>query len=139
MFGPVPGAAINDYHNEGRIIAFKIGGAAPMPVSASRDMTVPPAPDIQYTQAQVAAGNKLYDKFCGWCHGGFLMTSHLYPDLRYLTPEKHAIFKEIVIDGAYLGLGMPKFDDALTAEDATNIQAYVLEISKGIRTTTPES
>ena len=139
MFGPVPGAAINDYHNEGRIIAFKIGGAAPMPVSASRDMTVPPAPDIQYTQAQVAAGNKLYDKFCGWCHGGFLMTSNLYPDLRYLTPEKHAIFKEIVIDGAYLGLGMPRFDDALTPSDATNIQAYVLEISKGIRTTPPES
>jgi quinohemoprotein ethanol dehydrogenase len=139
MLGPVPGAAINDYHNEGRIIAFKIGGAAPMPVSASRDMTVPPAPDIEYTQAQVAAGNKLYDKFCGWCHGAFLMTSNLYPDLRYLTPEKHAIFKEIVIDGAYLGLGMPKFDDALTAEDAADIQAYVLEMSKGLRTTPPES
>jgi quinohemoprotein ethanol dehydrogenase len=67
------------------------------------------------------------------------MTSNLYPDLRYLTPEKHAIFKEIVIDGAYLGLGMPKFDDALTPSDAADIQAYVLEMSKGIRTTPPES
>ena len=69
--------------------------------------------------------------------GRFLMlgavSSLLYSDLRYLSQEKHAIFKEIVIDGALLGLGMPRFDDALNAEDALAIQAYIFEESVLLR------
>jgi quinohemoprotein ethanol dehydrogenase len=139
MAAPVPGAAINTYLNEGRIIAYKLGGAAPMPVSATRDLRVPPAPNIQTTAAQVAAGAESYDKYCGWCHGLFVQSSLLFPDLRHLTPEKHAIFQQIVLGGAYVGLGMPKFDDALTPEDVTNIQAYILEAAKPLRALAPEA
>lgn len=124
---------INEYHNEGRIIAFKIGGNATMPVSRKRDMTLPELPEIPASEDQIAQGKKLYNTYCGWCHGLGLVSSMLYPDLRYLSREKHAIFKEIVIDGAFLGSGMPKFDDVMNAEDALAVQAFVFEQSVLLR------
>ncbi len=133
MFAPVEGAMINDYHNEGRIIAFKIGGKATMPVSKKRDMTLPELPQIPAGEDRIAQGKTLYNTYCIWCHGGGAVSSMLYPDLRYLSQEKHAIFKEIVIDGAFLGSGMPKFDDVMNAEDALAVQAFVLEQSVLLR------
>ena len=62
-----------------------------------------------------------------------MASSKLYPDLRYLSPEKHAIFKEIVVDGALLSLGMPSFGDRINEADALAIQAYVLEESRLFR------
>ncbi|MDK1023831.1 MAG: PQQ-dependent dehydrogenase, methanol/ethanol family [Gammaproteobacteria bacterium] len=123
MGNKVEGAMINEYHNEGRIIAFKLGGNAPMPVSQKRDLDFPELPEITASADQVAQGKELYRTYCGWCHN----SSMLLPDLRYLAKEKHAMFKEIVIDGAFLELGMPRFDDVLNAEDTRAIQAYVLE------------
>lgn len=129
----IEGAMINEYHNEGRIIAFKIDGKAAMPVSMRRDRTLPPLPEIAASADQIAHGSKKYGKYCSWCHGGETVSANLYPDLRYLSTEKHLIFKEIVIDGAFLSAGMPKFDDVLNAEDALAIQAFVIEQSKLLR------
>ncbi len=133
MLGEVEGAMINEYHNEGRIIAFKLGGTATIPISQKRDLTFPALPDIATTEEQVKHGEELYNESCGWCHGLGMASSKLYPDLRYLSPEKHAIFKEIVVDGALLSLGMPSFGDRINAEDALAIQAYVLEESRLFR------
>ncbi|HIG40696.1 MAG: PQQ-dependent dehydrogenase, methanol/ethanol family [bacterium] len=133
MGAVVEGAMINSYHNEGRIIAFKLAGSAVMPVSAKRDFSLPRLPRIKTKPDQIAEGSRLYGKYCGWCHGGGVVSSMLYPDLRYLSPDKHAIFKEIVVDGALQGLGMPKFDDVLDASQALAIQAFVIEQSALLR------
>ena len=129
----VEGAKINEYHNEGRIIAFKLGGTGEMPVSAKRDMTQPPMPDIEIDQSLLAAGETKYNTYCSVCHGGLAVSANLYPDLRYTIPEKHDIFKEIVVDGALVGLGMPSFGDAIDAEGAREIQMYVLEQARVLR------
>jgi len=50
-----------------------------------------------------------------------------------MAPETHDIFKEIVVDGAYVGRGMPAFGDVLSTEDARAIHMYVVQQSKVIR------
>ena len=90
-------------------------------------------PDIEIEQDLIATGSEKFNAYCAVCHGVLVMSSNLYPDLRYLTAEKHAIFKEIVVDGAFVGLGMPSFGDALTAEDAKAIQMYVLDNARMMR------
>jgi quinohemoprotein ethanol dehydrogenase len=129
----IEGAKINEYHNEGRIIAFKRGGDEPMPVSAKRDLTPPPMPDIEIDHSLIATGEEKFNAYCAVCHGFLVMSSNLYPDLRYLSADKHAIFKQIVVDGAFVNAGMPSFGDALTAEDARAIQMYVLDNARLMR------
>jgi quinohemoprotein ethanol dehydrogenase len=51
----------------------------------------------------------------------------MLPDLRRLTPEKHSVFYEIVLNGALRPLGMGRFDDVLTREDAQAIHAYLID------------
>ena len=129
----VEGAKINDYHNEGRILAFKLGGAKPIPQSAKRDLTPPPMPAIDIDESLIAAGEIKFNEYCAVCHGVLAMSSNLFPDLRYTVAEKHTIFKEIVVDGALVPLGMPSFGDALNADDANAIQMYVLEQARIMR------
>ncbi|MFT5100851.1 MAG: quinohemoprotein ethanol dehydrogenase [Candidatus Azotimanducaceae bacterium] len=129
----IEGAKINEYHNEGRIIAFKRGGDKPMPVSKKRDLRPPPMPDIEIDQSMIVKGGEKFNTYCAVCHGLLVMSSNLFPDLRYLSADKHAIFKQIVIEGAFINMGMPSFGDVLTAEDARAIQMYVLDNAKLMR------
>lgn len=125
MAGRIEGAKINEYKNEGRIVVFKLGGKGTMPVSELRDLSLPELPPQTATLEQIQAGEVLYDTYCNRCHG----TSGLIPDLRYLTPEKHAMIDKIVLEGAFLQRGMPRFDDALDKADVMAIQAHIIEAS----------
>jgi quinohemoprotein ethanol dehydrogenase len=60
------------------------------------------------------------------CHGFRVIGGGVIPDLRYLTPEKHAIFAQIVGEGLLEPAGMPSFADRLSAEDIEAIHAYVI-------------
>ena len=126
MGNVLPGAIINTHINEGRILAFKLGGTAPMPQSARRDLTIPEPPAIAATPDELARGETLYQEYCGFCHGQEAVSAWIVPDLRYLAPAKHGLFNQIVVDGLYEPLGMPNFSDALTDADATAIHAYVV-------------
>ncbi len=118
----LPGAMINEYENEGRIIAFKLGAKSPMPLSKKKpDRTIPDLPQLSASDDDLEKGRVLFGKYCQSCHGGGM----LHPDLRYLTQAKHAILKEIVLGGAFLGLGMPRFDDVLNEADVDAIQFYL--------------
>jgi quinohemoprotein ethanol dehydrogenase len=47
-------------------------------------------------------------------------------DLRRMSAPVHATFKEIVLRGQRLPLGMPRFDDILSEADADAIHAYLI-------------
>ena len=66
---------------------------------------------------------------CGACHGMYGSLPML-PDLRRLTQEKHAVFKNIVLDGILVENGMPNFSHDLSAEQVDGIQAYILTLSR---------
>jgi PQQ-dependent dehydrogenase (methanol/ethanol family) len=118
--------AISRWHNEGRVLAFKLGASAPMPQNQPRDLTVPPPPALEITEAQVAAGKSLYHRECTYCHGFFAASSFLVPDLRMTGPERQAAFEDIVLRGALRGTGMPSFGEKLTPEEIVPLRAYIV-------------
>jgi PQQ-dependent dehydrogenase (methanol/ethanol family) len=110
----------------GRLLAYRLDGDALLPAPvAVEPMTQPP--ERSGTEEMVERGGALYGEHCGRCHGGALMSSALVPDLTRLSPERHEIFRSIVLDGVLQGTGMVGFSDVLDEDDADAIQAYVLD------------
>jgi len=114
------------YVNAGQVLAFKLDGKATMPQVAERNLEIPAQPTIDATEAQLANGASKYMATCMVCHGALAVSGGVIPDLRMLTPAKHAIFREIVYDGVAHGAGMPRMGDLLSEQDVRDIQAYLV-------------
>jgi quinohemoprotein ethanol dehydrogenase len=54
-----------------------------------------------------------------------VLSSGMTPDLRYMSAETHASFKDIVVRGARPG--MPPFADVLSEGDADAIHAFLID------------
>lgn len=118
------GTAAYTRDNEGRIIALKLdGGAVPLPVLLDQQ-SFPPPPPHEGPPAKVAAGEVLYNRFCGRCH---MLGRGILPDLRRLTADQHKMFYDIVLNGALTPLGMGRWDDVLSRADAEAIHAYIVD------------
>ncbi|MHA3793841.1 PQQ-dependent dehydrogenase, methanol/ethanol family [Sphingomonas sp. YL-JM2C] len=120
-----PGAVAIERQNSERLIVFRIGGPAPRlpPLREARPFTVAPA-QYRGTQAQEQHGAALYGENCGRCHGGPTGAGG-YPNLWKMTPETHAAFESIVLDGAFAYAGMASFADVLSKQDARDIHAFL--------------
>lgn len=110
-----------------RLLAFALDGAAVLPPSAPRDMTVRARDDPSMTinPSDVAAGHALYIA-CASCHGRDLVsTGAPGPDLREsalaLDPGE---FWKVLHDGPLLQNGMPRFE-ALSREQVGQLYAYI--------------
>jgi quinohemoprotein ethanol dehydrogenase len=125
LFLPFPAnSAAYRYGNAGRIVTFRLdGGAVPKPPEVSDD-PAPPPPKREGTATTIARGEVLYSRFCSRCHS---FGRGLLPDLRRLTPEKHALFYSIVLEGAFKAKGMARWDDVLSRDDAGAIHAYLVD------------
>jgi quinohemoprotein ethanol dehydrogenase len=129
-----------------RLLAFKLGGAAPFP---DRQVVVPrvpqPPPRITDDAATLRAGQVAASKFrCTNCHGAGLDGSGAWimggaiPDLRYMPRYAHNRFNAIVMHGSNRARGMPGFADGganyplvktkMTEADAKAIQAYIIDL-----------
>jgi quinohemoprotein ethanol dehydrogenase len=114
------------YSNEGRIVAFKLdGGAVPLPPQVEL-APFPKPPAHEGPAAKIANGEVLYNRYCSRCHQ---LGRGVLPDLRRLTPEKHALFYDIVLGGLLKGAGMARWDDVLSRQDAESIHAYIVDES----------
>jgi quinohemoprotein ethanol dehydrogenase len=99
------------------------GGEIPKPKLLSA-MPFPQPPPREGSPAQIAAGEVLYNRFCARCH---VFGEALLPDLRRLSAPTHQLFYDIVLNGAYRGKGMARWDDVLTHADAEDIHAYLID------------
>jgi len=99
----------------------------------AKGVTLPPAPTAEslpepptdpQPPEQVEAGAALYSAQCAVCHGQNAAGG--VKDLRYLTPEKHAQFIDIVLGGKLKKEGMESFADRLTPDQAQAIHAYLI-------------
>lgn len=108
----------------GRLMVFKLGAKGvslpPMPPPSA----LPPPPPLRAGEDVVRKGQKLYGETCSRCHGEEARGG--LKDLRFMTPETRAQFKEIVLDGIRKEQGMAGFADILTEEDAEAIHAYLI-------------
>jgi mono/diheme cytochrome c family protein len=114
--------------SEGRLLTFKLGAKATLPPTDVVYMEIPEPPEMRRTAEQVAHGEVLYHSYCSTCHGpGAISSGGGTPDLRYSSASVHVSWDAIVRGGAYSGKGMASFASVLSEEDATAIQAYIVQ------------
>lgn len=119
----VPG---RDY--TGRLLVFKLGGTAKLPVTHPVKRGAPNPPPLTASSAQIAAGSHAYNQHCAVCHGRGAVSGSAIPDLRYLPASFYgAGFKSVVMGGALTSQGMVSFSRVITAKDAKDIQAYLIK------------
>ena len=111
----------------GRVLVYKIGGAAALPAYTPFQVEkVPPAEDFG-SLAQLEHGRVLFDRNCMVCHGGLVVSSGVITDLRWSqAPATKDGFAEIVLGGKYASAGMASFANTLNAADAESIRAYIV-------------
>ncbi len=112
---------------QGRLMTFKIGGAAQLP-AVDRPRLLPQPPPETATSEQIDEGNKLYHKYCVYCHGPGGISHPNLADLRYMSAETHQVFDAIVLGGSQRERGMPAFSDTLKAEQSVAIHAYLTRV-----------
>lgn len=125
FMGMMGGGNIEYTESKGRILAFKLGGAASLPPTVVRPV-MPEPPAITATELQLDAGERLYATHCGRCHGPGAQSGGLVPDLRYISAETHKIFAAIVIGGIYADRGMVSFANDISVEQSALIHQYII-------------
>ncbi len=116
-----------EYENDGRILAWKIGGQAGMPPVERLAPGVVDAPPLQLGPERVARGRDLYARHCSRCHGLTTRSTGILPDLKLSKRGVHESWKAIVLEGLLAGGGMASFADVLSEQDADDIHAYVVD------------
>jgi len=74
----------------------------------------------------VQLGMAAYHRVCAQCHGRDAISTNAIPDLRHMTAETRAEFKDIVLKGKRLQKGMANFSDVVTPAEADDISFYLL-------------
>jgi len=130
--------ALLQYSNAGRVMSFKLDGSrVRLPTPIAPRGPFPEPPDIQASAEVIETGRQAYVMNCGGCHGMYGSTPML-PDLRRMTPEKHVLFKQIVLEGLFEPLGMANFSGDLSEADVDAIHAYVVKLSRVAVAAQPE-
>ena len=110
---------------EGRMLTFKLDGKATLPPVNVAYLDIPQPPPMDTTAEQVAHGEGLYHQYCAVCHSpGVTAAGAGVADLRYAAPSTHESWDAIVLGGAFVGKGMPKFDHVMAAGDAEAISGH---------------
>jgi quinohemoprotein ethanol dehydrogenase len=125
---PAANSAARIYGNEGRILTFKLDGGeveVPEPLPPVGPIPEPPV-TTDATPAEIAHGAALFGN-CMMCHANDPRGGT--PDLRRMTADTHAHFKDIVLNGTRREQAMPQWDDLLSEKDAEDIHAYLIDLS----------
>ena len=116
----------------GRVLAFKIGGTATLPVFVAQQQPVVPV-SVNASSATIERGRLLFADNCGSCHGMGGWSAGIIPDLRRSGAlGSSEAWKAIVIDGALQDRGMISFKDYLSSADAETIRVFLAGESKKI-------
>ncbi|PYT53853.1 MAG: PQQ-dependent dehydrogenase, methanol/ethanol family, partial [Acidobacteria bacterium] len=101
-----------------RLYAFKLGATTPFPYPKIVIPPVPKPPEQNVSEEIIRKGEKLYGTFvCDGCHSpnldgsGAWVLDGAVPDLRYMPPDVHKDWYQIVLGGSHWSKGMPGFAD----------------------------
>ncbi len=119
-------AAATGSHGVSRILTYKLNSAATLPEFVPATLTLDPPPRTG-DESMIALGKQRFADRCMVCHGDGAVGGGVVPDLRYMNAEKHQLWMGIVLGGLYGDKGMVSFADVLSAEEATAIQAFIIE------------
>ena len=117
----------------GRVVAFKLDGAATLPPEAPPALPANP-PAIVAAKEHVAAGQKNFDAYCARCHGFGAVNGNVIPDLRRsLLLTSKPSWDEVVLHGALTERGMIGWSKFLSATEVDEIRAYVGEMARALQ------
>jgi quinohemoprotein ethanol dehydrogenase len=120
--------------NANRLLVFKIGGGeVPLPpeLPPLQPAPEPPAQLPGVTPAMIAEGQALLTANCSICHSNQPRAG--LPDLRRMAENTHAGFEAIVLEGALVPGGMPRWDDRLSPAQVKAIHAYLIHTQGKLR------
>ncbi len=117
------GAGIELPRAPARLLVFKLGGTKQLPPLAKAE-PIPQPPPLRASEADIQAGAQLFADTCSGCHGREAVGG--VKDLRHMTAETHAKFKDIVLGGLYTQKGMASFKDLLSDKQAGQIHDYLI-------------
>ena len=122
-------SAAHGRQNYGRLLAFKVDGAAtPLPPARQTVRTPEPPKRADLASDLAPRGAGLFFTYCVLCHGGQGDARlSAYPDLFRLDAAVHAEFQNIVHGGALKANGMASFADVLSTDDVKAIQAFLVQ------------
>lgn len=118
--------------SEGRILTYKLGGKAVLPVPEVTYLAVPTPPEMEYTPEMVTRGQDAFHIYCAVCHGPGVGTAGPVKSLLYSPAGIHDIWNAIVVGGAFEEKGMPNFSHALSPSGAQDVRAYVVDRTKAV-------
>lgn len=107
-----------------RLLVFALGGGARLPDFVAAAPPRSPPPPATAPVETVRRGETLYAATCAPCHGAEARGG--VKDLRWMSPDSHRGFLDIVLGGARQGSGMASFADRLNRDDAEAIHAYLI-------------
>ena len=112
-----------------RLLTFSLGQRDILPAfELTLDRPEPPTTDA--SDEQIKRGGLAYMRFCARCHGAGVVSDGSVPDLRKIDPHWYENFDRVVLDGAMVDLGMPRFDAVLSTTQSAEIKAYILVQAK---------
>jgi len=117
------GAGIARNRAPARLLVFKLGANLELPPLPDAPPLAEPPP-VRADETTIARGARVFAQTCASCHGQLAIGG--IKDLRYMTPETHAAFDRIVLEGVLEDKGMASFADLLTSEDAAAVHAYLI-------------
>lgn len=130
LFFPGEQDAVAKFRNEGRILAFKLGGGeVPLPPVQKRADTVSAPPAKALHPKQIEKGMLLYRSYCSFCHGGFGSGHYSeVPDLSAMAPVTHEWFSDILLKGKLSYYGMSDFSDVLSEDDVEALHQFLISV-----------
>lgn len=123
------------YKPPGRLWTFALDGSQPVVPVKGQPRPVLSAVNVAATPAQIKQGMQLYTENCMVCHGVAAVGGGIIADLRYSAPAVLRSYRNIVLEGSHLSMGMPSFAGILTAGEVEAINSFVL--SQRARLTKP--
>jgi PQQ-dependent dehydrogenase (methanol/ethanol family) len=118
---PERGAPVN-----GRVFTFKLGASSAAPVLPSDATPMPAPPATDATAEQLRTGGVLYARFCVGCHGIGAISGGALLDIRKSAALQSAeAWRDLVLGGERVALGMAVFESGLTSEDVEAIRGHV--------------
>jgi PQQ-dependent dehydrogenase (methanol/ethanol family) len=115
----------------GRLFTFVLDGKARLEPVRGIERPMPAAIAHTATEAEVNQGAALFSRRCSMCHGVAAVSGGSIADLRYAQPATYDMLDQIVRQGAYQSMGMPKFD-FLAEADLAAIRSYLLSRRKAL-------
>jgi quinohemoprotein ethanol dehydrogenase len=112
--------------NISRMLVFKLGGNASLPLLQSIDPPPLKALPNPANPATIRTGERLFQSYCSGCHGDVAVSGGVLPDLRRSSALTEDTWFDIVLKGDLNSQGMVSFSQELSGGDAAAIRSYVI-------------